>query len=360
MVRVYGEDHDEEYSDFDIENEYSFGNASFGDSESESPINNQSLPKDYDEVVNQEVKSEEDGMYHWESDSQAIYDFDEDENDVLISSTDMLQDGEREKIVVADLDKPGSYIVIANGGKGGVGNCTLAKRQHIPELVAKSGERAQGKPGDIMHLELELKLIADIGLVGYPNAGKSSLLAAMSKAQPEIAPYPFTTLHPLVGMLEYRDGFRAILADVPGIVDGASVGRGRGFDFLRHLERTKALMYIVDAAGVDGRDPLHDLTTLACEIQSYGGGDMHQRPALVVANKLDLIPDLDVQDEMLLEFSKVALDCGINFDGEVHGISAGVTGEGLGSLSKSIRSIVEAGEDLQVSKNEEAFYNFKF
>ena len=164
MVRVYGEEHDKEYSEFDIEQEYSFETVGVG--ESESIINNQSLPKDYDEVVNQEVKSEEDGMYHWESDSQATNGFGKDENDVLISSTDMLQDGEREKIVVADLDKPGSYIVIANGGKGGVGNCSLAKRQHIPELVAKSGERAQGKPGDIMHLELELKLIADIGLVG--------------------------------------------------------------------------------------------------------------------------------------------------------------------------------------------------
>mmetsp|Transcript_29399 Transcript_29399/g.53850 ORF Transcript_29399/g.53850 Transcript_29399/m.53850 type:complete len:174 (+) Transcript_29399:409-930(+) len=166
----------------------------------------------------------------------------------------------------------------------------------------------------------------------------------MSMAKPEIAPYPFTTLHPLVGCIQYRDDFRVIAADVPGLIDGASQGRGRGHDFLRHLERTKALLYIVDAASVDGRDPVEDLTILAQELASYGSGDMLTRPALVVANKLDLIPDPDQRESLLFDITLAAEEAGIDFHGDVLGISAGVTGEGLGPLSKAIREIVTQGE----------------
>jgi Obg family GTPase CgtA len=310
-------------------------------------------PTDYEEIVNAGVRSDDDGMYHWETDVTV-------DDDELISSSENIFEGEREQVAVGDLDKPGSYVVVSNGGIGGIGNCAYAKRQHVPDLIAKASERAVGKAGEVVHLELELKLIADVGLVGFPNAGKSSLLAAMSKAQPEIAPYPFTTLHPLVGTLEYNDGFRAVVADVPGLIGGAAEGRGRGFDFLRHLERTKALLYIVDAAGVDGRDPLNDLRILVDEIKSYGDSDMLERPALVVANKMDLIQDPNLQDEILIAISITALDCGINFNGEVHGISAGVTGEGLGILSSSIRSLVDIGEELREERNESASYDFTF
>jgi len=312
-------------------------------------------PNDYEEIVNSGVKSDDDGMYHWETEN--IADNDDDE---LVSSSENIYNGDREQVSIGDLDKPGSYVVVATGGRGGVGNSAYAKRQHVADLVARASEKAVGVPGQLLHLELELKLIADVGLVGFPNAGKSSLLAAMSKAQPEIAPYPFTTLHPLVGTLEYRDGFRAVVADVPGLISGAAEGRGRGFDFLRHLERTKALLYIVDAAGVDGRDPLNDLSILVDEIRAYGDSDMLERPALVVANKMDLITDPDLQDEILVAISNTALDCGIQFDGEVHGISAGVTGEGLGDLSSSIRSLVETGEELREEINAAASYDFTF
>jgi GTP-binding protein len=122
---------------------------------------------------------------------------------------------------------------------------------------------------------------------------------------------------------------------------------------LRHLERTKALLYIVDTAGVDGRDPLKDLETLVDEIKSYGDSDMMTRPALVVANKLDLMQNNDLQDEILLNISNAALDFGINFDGEVHGISAGVTGEGLGGLSTAIRTLVESAEVVRAERNED-------
>jgi Obg family GTPase CgtA len=264
-----------------------------------------------------------------------------DNNQLVSSSEEMYSTAEYQKETIADLDRPGSFVIVAKGGRGGVGNCVLAKRQHIPELVARAHEKARGEQGEVVHLELELKLIADVGLVGYPNAGKSSLLAAVSKAMPKIAPYPFTTIHPWVGAVEYRDGYRVLLADVPGLIGGASQGRGRGFDFLRHLERTKALVYLLDAAGVDGRDPLTDLRVLVEEIRSYGNGDMLQRPALVVANKMDLIHDARVQDEILHAISMTGKECGIQFDGEVHGISAGVSGEGLAGLSVALRSLVE-------------------
>ncbi len=317
---------------------------------------NKNLPFDYEDVVNTGVKSQDDGMYHWAQDGEGMeYTFDSDnDGDLLESSSSAMENlMEREKVTVADLDKPGSYIVIASGGRGGVGNCAYAKRQFLPHFISKAAEKSVGIPGEEVFLELELKLIADIGLVGFPNAGKSSLLAAMSKAQPEIAPYPFTTLHPLVGCVEYRDGFRAIVADVPGLIDGASEGRGRGHNFLKHLERTKALLYIVDAAGVDGRDPINDLAILVDEIISYGDGDMMTRPALVVANKLDLITDNDLREEILLALSDVATEKGILFNNDVLGISAGVSGEGLGDLSKSIRDLVELGEKNRLKTNEE-------
>uniref|UniRef100_A0A7S2XR95 OBG-type G domain-containing protein n=2 Tax=Attheya septentrionalis TaxID=420275 RepID=A0A7S2XR95_9STRA len=293
------------------------------------------LPSDYDEVVNKNIRGA-DGLYHYRAEPN--------ENDEIIKNREGPAVWEREKVVLADLDTPGSYLVVANGGRGGTGNAVYASRQFVPNIIAKSAARAVGQLGETAFLELELKLIADLGLVGFPNAGKSSLLAAMSMAKPEIAPYPFTTLHPLVGCIQYRDDFRVIAADVPGLIDGASQGRGRGHDFLRHLERTKALLYIVDAASVDGRDPVEDLTILAQELASYGSGDMLTRPALVVANKLDLIPDPDQRESLLFDITLAAEEAGIDFHGDVLGISAGVTGEGLGPLSKAIREIVTQGE----------------
>jgi GTP-binding protein len=278
-------------------------------------------------------------------------------DDMISSSLELSPAQERRSIVLADLDKSGSYVVVARGGRGGEGNCTYARKHGpIPDPVYLL-KRGKGKEGEVAFLELELKLIADLGLVGFPNAGKSSLLAAMSRAMPEIAPYPFTTLHPLVGCIEYRDGFRVMAADVPGLIGGASEGRGRGHDFLRHLERTKALLYIVDAAGVDGRDPIQDLLTLTDELSAYGDGDMLTRPALVVANKLDLL-DAEQSKTTLFELGAVAKDAGIRFSGDVMGISAGVTGVGLESLSRAIRNVVLESENERTFGGEvaERFY----
>mmetsp|Transcript_17033 Transcript_17033/g.34641 ORF Transcript_17033/g.34641 Transcript_17033/m.34641 type:complete len:235 (+) Transcript_17033:625-1329(+) len=147
--------------------------------------------------------------------------------------------------------------------------------------------RGKGDEGEEVFLELELKTIAEIGLVGYPNAGKSSFLAAASNAKPHVAPYPFTTLRPNVGTIEYSDFKKIVVADLPGLVTGAHENRGLGHSFLRHVERVSGLLFVVDAAGVDGRCPSADLTQLLEELDLYEPG-LASRPAVVIANKVDL------------------------------------------------------------------------
>jgi GTPase len=179
---------------------------------------------------------------------------------------------------------------------------------------------------------------------GFPNAGKSSLLRAMSAATPEVAAYPFTTLHPMIGCINYRDGFRVLAADIPGLIDGASEGRGKGFDFLRHVERTKALLYVVDSASVDCRDPLSDLRTLAKELASYGDGSLMDRRVLVVGNKVDLL-HADHAAEVQELLKDTAQELGLLMDHDPMMISAGVSGHGLMELSKAIRRIVQNSND---------------
>ena len=279
--------------------------------------------------------------------------FEDDEDDEIASSPNIDNDAStepifsiepRQVVTVADLDVPGSHVIVARGGPGGFGNMSFAHRHGpLPDGTILL-RRAKGRPGEQVLLELELKLIADIGLVGFPNAGKSSLLRAMSKASPDIAPYPFTTLHPLVGVLEYRDGFQLRAADIPGIIAGAADGRGMGHDFLRHVERTAALLYMVDAAGVDLRHPLDDLTTLVHELERYKDGSLvSDRRALVVANKVDLLHP-DAIPEVVAALQETAISLGIQLEQDVFAISAGVTGQGLGVLSKAMREIVIKSE----------------
>ena len=184
-------------------------------------------------------------------------------------------------LLVADITEPGQSVVVAKGGAGGFGNV------HFKSSVNQAPtEHTPGGAGEERRLRLELKTIADAGLLGFPNAGKSSLLSALSSATPKIASYPFTTLNPIVGTIVYDDWAKIAMADVPGIIEGAAKGVGLGLAFLKHLERSKVLVYVIDMAGTDNREPWRDYEVLKKEIEEYSV-ELAERPSVVVANKMD-------------------------------------------------------------------------
>jgi GTP-binding protein len=187
----------------------------------------------------------------------------------------------REGEVTHDLTEPGQTLVLCTGGLGGRGNASFAS----PTNRAPN-KSTPGKEGDVASVELELKLIADVGLVGFPNAGKSTTIRTLSKAPVKVAPYPFTTLQPNLGMIQFDDYSRVLIADIPGIIEGASENRGLGLEFLRHIERTKVLVFMLDASGIDGRNPIDDFHVLKQEIAAYSE-EMLQRPFVVALNKVD-------------------------------------------------------------------------
>ena len=184
-------------------------------------------------------------------------------------------------LLIADVTEPGQSVVVAKGGAGGFGNV------HFKSSVNQAPtEHTPGGPAEEKRLRLELKTIADAGLLGFPNAGKSSLLSVLSSATPKIASYPFTTLNPVVGTIIYDDFAKIRMADVPGIIEGAAKGVGLGLAFLKHLERSRVLVYVIDMAGTDNREPWTDYEVLKKEIDEYSA-ELAERPSLVVANKLD-------------------------------------------------------------------------
>ena len=187
---------------------------------------------------------------------------------------------------VVDLDTDGAVLLVAEGGKPGQGNGSFAGTS-TQRSMSIPANNVPGKLGQHRSLLLELKLIADVGLVGFPNAGKSTLLAALSNARPKIASYPFTTLHPNIGVVEYSDSNRITVADIPGLIEGAHENRGLGHDFLRHIERTKVLLFVIDAAGSEGREPVKDLKALVNELEMYDPL-LLTKPSLLFANKVDM------------------------------------------------------------------------
>src|SRR5437762_5052698 len=187
--------------------------------------------------------------------------------------------------LLADLAEEGSRVLVAQGGRGGMGNARFATSTNRAPRKVQPGE-----PGEIKDLRLELKLLADVGLVGFPNAGKSTLIAHVSAARPKIADYPFTTLTPNLGVVRL-DGDRSfVVADVPGLIEGAHRGLGLGHRFLRHLERTKVLVHLVDVSGATGRSPADDLDTLRRELELFQPG-LAAKPQVVAANKMDAVDD---------------------------------------------------------------------
>ena len=234
-------------------------------------------------------------------------------------------DGEQ----LADLVGVGTRYVAAEGGRGGLGNAALASAKR-----KAPGFALRGEPGHELHLVLELKTIADAGLVGFPNAGKSSLISAMSAARPKIADYPFTTLTPHLGVVEAGD-VQFVVADVPGLIPGASAGKGLGLDFLRHIERCLVLVHVLDCATEEpGRDPLSDLDALEAELAAYEeltGASMADRPRIVALNKIDVPEGRDLADLVEPELEARGLT--------VHKVSAAST-EGLRDLTFTMAAVI--------------------
>ncbi|MGE0463012.1 MAG: GTPase ObgE [Vicinamibacterales bacterium] len=190
-----------------------------------------------------------------------------------------------EAIQVADLTEVGQRILVAKGGRGGLGNA------HFATSTNRAPRKTQpGEPGDDRRLQLKLKLLADVGLVGFPNAGKSTLISRISAARPKIANYPFTTLTPHLGVVTLSDDRTFVVADVPGLIEGAHAGHGLGHQFLRHVERTKVLAHLVDVSSESGRDPVDDLDTIRRELELYNPA-MLEKPQVIVATKLDAVDD---------------------------------------------------------------------
>ena len=187
--------------------------------------------------------------------------------------------------VILDMADRTEPVVLFKGGRGGKGN------QHYVTSVMQAPKYAQpGQPAIEKYLQLELKMIADVGLVGFPSAGKSTLLSVTTNARPKIAEYHFTTLSPNLGVVDLPDAQGFVMADIPGIIEGASEGVGLGFDFLRHIERTRVLVHVVDAAGVEGRDPVEDVRQINEELEKYNA-DLASRPMILACNKLDLLDE---------------------------------------------------------------------
>ena len=256
-----------------------------------------------------------------------------DDQVVKVPNGTVVLDGDGQ--VIADLMGTGTRFVAAQGGHGGLGNAALAStKRKAPGFALK------GEPGEERELTLELKTVADIGLVGFPNAGKSSLIAAMSAARPKIANYPFTTLIPNLGVVEAGD-VQYVVADVPGLIPGASEGKGLGHDFLRHVERCAALVHVLDCATHEpGRDPITDLDTIEAELAAYeeligpslAGTRLTDRPRLVVLNKIDVPEARDLADLVKPELEARGL--------AVYEISA-ATREGLRELGFAMGELVE-------------------
>jgi len=183
--------------------------------------------------------------------------------------------------LAADLTQHGQRFILCKGGRGGLGNRNFATATRQAPRFAQPGE-----PGQEGSFLFELRIIAEVGLVGYPNAGKSTLLTAISRARPKVAPYPFTTLHPQIGIVEYSDFHRLTVCDVPGLIDGAHKNVGLGHEFLRHIERCKILVLLIDMASADGREPWDDYKHLLSELELYDPG-LLDKPRLVVGNKMD-------------------------------------------------------------------------
>lgn len=229
--------------------------------------------------------------------------------------------------VVADMSGDNKRVVLLKGGKGGLGN------QHFATSTMQAPKYAQpGKSSQEITLQMELKVIADVGLVGFPNVGKSTLLSRVTNAKPKIANYHFTTLSPNLGVVDLDGAAGFVIADIPGLIEGAAEGIGLGHDFLRHIERTKVMIHIVDVASTEGRDPIADVYAINNELEKYNA-DISKRPQVIAANKVDVMQETDNLELLRAEFEPKGY--------EIFPISA-VTGEGLKQLLYRVNELVQS------------------
>ncbi len=242
--------------------------------------------------------------------------------------------------VITDMSGENKKVVLLKGGRGGNGN------QHYATSTMQAPKYAQpGQPAQELELELELKVIADVGLVGFPNVGKSTFLARVTNAKPKIANYHFTTLNPNLGVVDLDGTGGFVIADIPGLIEGASEGVGLGYEFLRHIERTKVIIHIVDAAGTEGRDPIADIYAINRELENYNPA-IARRPQVIAANKIDAIFDREHSpvEEIKREFEPKGIP--------VYPISA-VSGEGVRDLLYHVSNqLQELGEQVSVYEQE--------
>ena len=238
--------------------------------------------------------------------------------------------------LMADLTKPHQIALIARGGKGGLGN------QHFATSTMQAPKYAQpGQPSLELETIFELKIVADVGLVGFPNAGKSSLLAACTNARPKIAGYQFTTLQPNLGVVDLGGG-GFVISDIPGLIEGASDGLGLGHEFLRHVERTKVLIHVVDAAGTEGRDPVEDIRLINSELEKYNP-DLLKKPQIIAANKSDLFASYEGAEDNIRALKDAFEPEGL----KVYTISA-ATGDGIKELLRAASDLLKTLPEEQI------------
>ncbi len=246
--------------------------------------------------------------------------------------------------IITDMSGENRRFVLLSGGRGGNGN------QHYATSTMQAPKYAQpGQPAKELELFMELKVIADVGLVGFPNVGKSTLLAKVSNARPKIANYHFTTLNPHLGVVDLPDAKGYVIADIPGLIEGASEGVGLGFEFLRHIERTKVIIHIVDAAGTEGRDPVADIYAINKELETYNA-EIAKRPQVIAANKTDMIftegDETSPIERLKTEFEPKGI--------RVYPISA-ISGKGVRELLYYVRNMLDEADDKPVVFEQEFF-----
>lgn len=246
--------------------------------------------------------------------------------------------------IIADLTKDGQRAVIAKGGRGGRGNARFASSRNPAPKICENGE-----PGEKFNLRVELKLLADVGLVGFPSVGKSTLLSVVSKARPQIADYHFTTIVPNLGVVQVKDGRSFVMADLPGLIEGASQGKGLGHQFLRHIERCRVIVHVIDMSGSEGRDPYEDYVTINKELGEYEYR-LLERPQIIVANKMDG----DEAEENLKKFKEKL------GDQKVFPIIAPIH-EGINAVLYAVADALETAPDFfnQEEEQESVLYTYK-